>query len=286
MLSYLWFGVVSGAFLLIATLGFALTSRVNKFLNIAHAEYMAVGALMTYYLSVEVGLNFIIAAVVSIAAVGCLGWFIGRTVFESMLARGPEILLILSVGVVYLLQGITEIVVSPGTKSYALPRLDSWKVAGVNVTPYQVAIVALAGLAFLALHLFLSRTQAGASVRAIADNRELAEIRGINVRRATRDVWIIASALAALGGVCLGMMGTLTTDLAFAQILLILAVSILAGLGSVYGVAIAAFTIGIAMDLSTLIVPSGYRTAVAFLIIIAVLLFRPQGLFGKKVRVA
>lgn len=286
MLQYLWFGVVSGAFLLIATLGFALTSRVNKFLNIAHAEYLSVAALSTYYLSSQVGLPFIVAAAVSVVAVATLGWAIGRIVYEPMLSRGPDVLLIVSVGVVYLLHGVTEFVVSPGTKSFAIPHWETLHVGPVNVTYYQLIIVALAALAFGGLHLFLSRTSAGASIRAIADNRELAEIRGINVNRATREVWLIASGLAAIAGVCLGLTGTLTTDQAFAQILLILAVSILAGLGSVYGVAIAAITVGIAMDLSTMVMPAGYRTAVAFILIIGVLLFRPQGLFGKKVRVA
>lgn len=286
MLNYLWFGLVSGSFLLIATLGFALTSRVNNFLNIAHAEYMAVGGLTTWALTAQAGVPFLAAAILGIAAAGLLGLLVGRFVYEPMLAKGSEILLIISVGIVYALQGMTEFFVSPGTKSFTLPALDAWELGPLTVTPYEVLIVGLAGLTFLALHLFLSKTASGAAIRAIANNRELAEIRGINVRKATREVWLIASGLAGLAGVCLGMMGTLTTDLAFAQILLILAVSILAGLGQIYGVAVAALILGLTMDLSTMAIPSGWRTGVAFIIIIAVLVFRPQGLFGKKARVA
>lgn len=286
MLNYLWFGLVSGSFLLIATLGFALTSRVNKFLNIAHAEYMAVGGLTTWALTAQGGLPFPVAAAIGIAGVAVLGLLVGRFVYEPMLAKGSAILLIVSVGMVYALQGMTEFFVSPGTKSLTLPPLAAWDLGLLTVTPYEVTIVALAALVFLGLHLFLSKTSGGAAIRAIANNRELAEIRGVNVRKATREVWLIASGLAGLAGVCLGMMGTLTTDLAFAQILLILAVSILAGLGQIYGVAVAALIIGVAMDMSTMVIPSGWRTGVAFLIIIAVLVFRPQGLFGRKARVA
>lgn len=286
MLNFLWFGLVSGSFLLIATLGFALTSRVNNFLNIAHAEYMAVGALTTWALTAQAGLPFVLSAVIGIAAAAVLGLAVGRLVYEPMLAKGGEILLIVSVGVVYALQGLTEFFVSPGTKSFTLPALDAWELGPLTVTPYEVLIVALAGITFLGLHLFLSRTASGAAIRAIANDRELAEIRGINVRKATRDVWLVASGLAGLAGVCLGMMGTMTTDLAFAQILLILAVSILAGLGQIYGVAVAALILGLTMDLSTMVIASGWRTGVAFIVIIAVLLFRPNGLFGRKVRVA
>lgn len=286
MFNYLWFGVVSGAFLLIATLGFALTSRVNKFLNIAHAELMAVSALTTWVLAYRVGMPFIVAAAFGIALSCGVGLLVGRLVYEPMLAKGASILLIVSVGTVYLLQGLTEFIVPPGTMNYQLPQLSAWNLGFVTVTPYEVLIVALAALSFAGLHLFIQKTEAGAAIRAISNDRELAEVRGINVSKATRHVWLISSGLAGLAGVCLGMMGTLTTDLAFKQILLILAVSILAGLGQVYGVAVAALVIGIAMDMSTMIIPSGWRTGVAFLIIILVLVFRPSGLFGRKARVA
>lgn len=286
MLQYAVFGVVDGAFLLMATLGFALVSRVHKFLNIAHAELMSVAALLTWGLSVAGGLPFLASAAISVVVVAALGLGLGRIVYEPMLSRGPEILLIVSVGVVYLIHGTVEAIVSPGVKSFDIPKPPSWGLGGLHVTPYQVAVVVLAALCFLGLHLFLSRTSAGSAIRAISDNRELAEMRGIDVRRATRHVWLIASGLAAVAGIGLGVLGTLTTDIAFEQILLILSVAILAGLGSIYGVAIAAFALGLAMDLSTMVVPGGYRTTVAFLIIIIVLVFRPQGLFGRRVRVA
>lgn len=285
MLQYIWFGIVSGAFLLIATIGFALVSRVNKFLNIAHAEYMTVAGLLTYGLALT-GLPFVFAALISIVAVAVLGLFVGRVVYEPMLARGAEILLIVSVGVVYLVHGIVEVSISPGTKTYDIPRLTAWNLGPIDVNPYEVLVVILAIACFVGVWLFLTMTAAGLSVRAIADNRELAEIRGIDIQLATRYVWLLSSVLAAIAGIMLGVVGTLTTDLAFKQILLILAVSILAGLGSVYGVAIAAIVIGLAMDVSTMFIPSGYRTAVAFVLIIVVLMFRPQGLFGKVSRVA
>lgn len=286
MVQYVVFGVVDGAFLLLATLGFALVSRVHKFLNIAHAELMSVAALLSWGLSAVAGLPFLLAAAIAIVVVAGLGLLVGRTVYEPILSRGPEVLLIVSVGVVYLIHGVTEGIVSPGTKSYDIPRLGGLEVAGIRVTYYQLMIVALAACCFIGLHLFLSRTSAGSAIRAIADDRELAEVRGIDVRRATRYVWLVASALAAVAGVSLGVLGTLTTDIAFEQILLILSVAILAGLGSIYGVAVAAFVLGLAMDLSTMVIPSGYRAAVAFLVIIIVLIVRPQGLFGRRVRTA
>lgn len=286
MLQYVVFGLIDGAFLLLATLGFALVSRVHKFLNIAHAELMSVAALLSWGLSAVAGLPFLLAAAIAVVVVSGLGLLIGRVVYEPMLSRGPEVLLIVSVGVVYLIHGVTEGIISPGIKSFDIPQLATWHLGGIRLTFYQLAVVALAACCFVGLHLFLSRTSAGSAIRAIADNRELAEVRGIDVRRATRHVWLVASGLAAVAGVGLGVLGTLTTDIAFEQILLILSVAILAGIGNIYGVAVAAFALGLAMDLSTMVIPSGYRAAVAFLVIIIVLIVRPQGLFGRRVRTA
>lgn len=283
---YLVFGIAEGAFLLVATLGFALVSRVHGFLNIAHAELMSIGALLTWWLAAQQGWNFVGAAGLAILVTAIAGLVIGRFVYEPMLHRGGEIMLIVSVGVVYLVHGVIEGAVRPGIKSVPLPDPATWHVGVVRINAYQVLIFVLALLCLGGLHLWLTRTRTGKSVRAIAANRELAEIRGINVRKATRLVWLVSAGLAGLAGVMLGMVGTLTTDLAFQQILLILSVSIVAGLGSIYGVAFAAFTIAIAMNLATSVVPGGYRLAVAFLAIIIVLIFRPQGLFGQRIRTA
>lgn len=286
MLQYVAFGVIDAGFLTLATLGFALVSRVHKFLNLAHAELMSVAALLTWALSAVVGLPFALAALVAIGAVALLGLVVGRVVYEPMLSRGPAILLIVSVGVVYLIHGTIEAAVSPGIKSYELPRLADWQLGPVHASPYKVGVLAAAAAAFLGLHLLLTRTSLGVSIRAIANNRELAEIRGIDVARTTRTVWLIASGLAGVAGVALGVLGTLTTDIAFEQILLILSVSILAGLRSIYGVVIAALIVGLAMDVSTLWIPGGYRTAIAFIVIILALAFRPQGLLGGQAKSA
>jgi len=284
LLQYAVFGVIDGAFLLLATLGFALVSRVHQFLNIAHAELMSISALLTWWFSGGLHLPIWLAALIAIIVVAVLGLGIGRVVYEPMLVRGPAIMLIVSVGVVYLIHGVTEGIVPPGIKSLPLPDLPTIYLGSVRVTVYQLIIVVIAVLSFVGLHLFLSRTRVGTAVRAVSANRELARVRGVDVERATRYVWLIASGLAGLAGVALALVSTLTTDLAFEQILLILSVSILAGLGSIYGVALSAMIIGLTMDLSTVLVPSGYRTAVAFVVIIAVLVFRPRGLFGRKVR--
>lgn len=280
MAQNLAFGLVTGAFLLLATLGFALVSRVEKFLNIAHAELITVGALGTWWFS-SLGLPFLVAAALAVVLTSLLGLATARLVYDPIAQAGPSILLITSVGVVFVMHGTAEALVGSGIRSFPLPLLPSWDLGAFRLNPYHFIVIVVSLASVGVLHLFLTRTRVGVLIRALADNRELAEVRGIDVRRATRYVWVVASALAGVAGVALGVIGTITTELGFQQILLILTVSIVAGLGSIYGVAVAAFIIGVAMDLSVLWLPAGYRTAVAFAAVILVLTFRPQGLLGE-----
>ncbi len=277
MAQYIAFGITTGGFLLLATLGFALVSRVEKFLNIAHAELISIGALATWYFQ-DLGLHFLLAALAAVGLVSLIGLLVARLVYDPILNRGPAVLLITSVGVVFVLHGVVEAIVSPGFRALTLPQVDNWDLGLVRVNPYQLAVLAAGLLSLLGLHLFMTKTAIGTSVRALADNRDLAYARGVDVRRATRYVWLVASALAGVAGVALGVTGTLTTDIGFEQILLILTVSIVAGLGSIYAVAIAAFLIGVVMDVSVQWIPAGYRTSLAFAAVIVVLLFRPEGI--------
>lgn len=279
-------GIGTGAFLLLATLGFALVRRVEGFLNIAHAELMSVAAFTTWYLNTELGWHFLLAGAVALALTGVLSLMIARLIYDPIKHLGPAILLITSVGVAFLLHGVTAAVVGVGIRSFTIPRLSAFTVGGVLITPYRLVLLGLAAVASIALALFLNKTRTGKSIRAMAINRDLAGSRGVDIDAASRATWFASGVLAGLGGIALGILGTLTTDIAFQQILVILAVAIVAGLGSLYGVIAAAFIVALAMDLSLLILPGGYRPVVAFAIVILVLLFRPEGVAGQKGRAA
>lgn len=275
-------GIGTGSFLLLATLGFALIRRVEGFLNIAHAELMSVAAFTTWYLNVQLGWHFLLAGGVALAVTALLSLIIARVIYDPIKHLGPAILLITSVGVAFLLHGITAAIVGVGIRSFSIPRLSALTVGGILVTPYRLVLLGLAAVVSVLLALFLTKTRTGKSIRAMAINRELAGSRGVNINAASRATWLASGVLAGLGGIALGILGTLTTDIAFQQILVILAVAIVAGLGSLYGVIAAAFIVALAMDLSLLVLPGGYRPVVAFAIVILVLVVRPQGVAGSK----
>lgn len=274
------FGIVTGSFLVIATLGFSLIRQVEGFLNIAHVQLMSVAAFATWFLNVEMGVPFLLAGVGAVSIVSLLGLIAARLFYDPMKPAGPLVVLITSVGVVFVLHGFLVSAVGAGARRFQIPAPSSFSLGGVRVTSYQLIVVAVAILLSLALATFLTKTRVGLTIRAMAFNRSLASSRGVDTARASRAVWLVSSALAGVAGILLGVLGTLTTDLAFDQFLTILAVAILAGLGSLYSVILAGLIVGLSMDLSLLALPGGWRPMVAFLIVILVLIFRPTGL-GK-----
>ena len=278
------FGLVTGCYLLVATIGFALVSRSEKFLNIAHAELISTAAFITWFLSTRQGFPLLLAAVAAVVGAAVVGVFIGRVVYWPIRRSGAVVLLITSVGVVYVLHGALETLIAPGVYTLNTAGEGVIDIGGIRIGAYDLVVVAAAAASVLAVHVLLTRTAMGLRLRARASDESLAAARGVDVSQVSTQVWVIAGALAGVAGVLLGLRGALTTDIAFDQILLILSVSILAGLGSLYGVVAAALALGVAMEMSTLIIPAGYRTAIAFALVIIVLVLRPEGISGESVR--
>lgn len=275
-------GIVTGFFLILATIGFSLTRRIEGFLNIAHAELIGISAFTTWGINVLLGWHIVIASVIAVIFTALVGLLVGRLVYEPIRDRGPAVLLISSVGVAFVMGGIVEVLVGTGIRTLNIPLATTIRIYGVRITDYQIILIGFAVVSVVAIVLFLNKTRIGLAVRAMATNAELASSRGIDVRQTSQATWLLASALAGVAGVMLSLISTLSTNIAFGQILQIIAVAILAGLGSLYAVILAGLIVGLAMDMSVIWIPAGYRPLVAFAVVILVLLFRPEGLAGKK----
>jgi len=283
LLQHTVYGIVTGSILLLATVGFSMIYTIKRFLNIAHGELLTVGAYITYLLSVMMGWNFIYAAVVAIGCVSGLGFLIGKTLYEPMERYGPVVLLFTSVGAAFAIHGIVEFIAGPIIRSYRISPGRALKVFGIPlVGKHEVLIVVIAVASILSLHFLLTRTKIGKAFRAMASNINLAMVRGINTTKITSFVWVYASALAGLAGILLALVTRLSTDLGWSQILIIMAAAILGGLGSIYGVMIGAILLGLAMDIGIIVIPSAYRPAIAFVLIIIMLIIKPRGIFGGE----
>ncbi|PKP59775.1 hypothetical protein CVT91_06170 [Candidatus Atribacteria bacterium HGW-Atribacteria-1] len=283
LLQHIMYGIVTGSILLLATVGFSMIYTIKGFLNIAHGELLTVGAYLTYLFSMMMGWNFIYSAIISIVLTSMIGLLIGKTLYEPMERYGPIVLLFTSVGAAFAIHGITEMIAGPIIRSYRMLPSRAIRLAGIPlVGKNELLIVVIAVGSIFFLHLLLIRTKIGKAFRAMASNTNLAMNRGINTTKITGFVWIYASAMAGLAGILLAMVTSLRPDLGWGQILIIMAAAILGGLGSIYGVMIGAILLGLAMDIGVIIIPSAYRPAIAFVIIIIMLIIKPHGIFGGE----
>ena len=150
----------------------------------------------------------------------------------------------------------------------------------ILVKPDQVFVLAAAVLFMVILHLVLSRTTFGYALRAVAENPTLAQVNGIELKRMIRWVWMIGGGLAAAAGVLYGLTNQVTPLIGRDLLLPVFAATIVGGIGSVYGAVAGGFVVGIAANMALVVLPSGYSPSVPFLLILAVLILRPNGLFG------
>ena len=278
------FGLITGSILALSAVGFSMIRQTEGFINIAHGQMLTIGAFLGFIFVNSAGLNIFVAGFAAMILVGVLGVGLARVVFEPVARKGALAQLFTSIGLAYLLYGIVRVVF--GAKVQFFPNLFGrrFDLGSVNITVGEMVIIGLAALSTASIHIFLTRTKLGSWIRATASNRDLAVLRGIPVRKVSDAVWFIASALAGLAGVMLGVIGNVNSELGWTQILMVLAAAVLGGLGSIYGVLAAGLLLGLVMDVSALIIPSTWRLVVAFIVLVAVLVIRPQGLFSRARR--
>ena len=283
-MQFVVFGLLLGCALLLATVGFSMIRRIEGFLNIAHGQMLTVGAYCTYTLNSLLGWNIIPAAAAAVLVTAVIGYGVARLVFFPLKdkKRAPLLIAIASTGVSYMFHGLIELLFGSQVKQLRVPPMRAYKIGELSVAaPDQIAMVVAAAFAALFLHLLLTRTETGKAIRAMASDFDLARVRGINTPRLRVYVWLIASGLGGLAGVMVGLISKLSPDMGWEYIMLVMIVAILGGLGSIYGAMVAALVIGLATQMSVMVVPAQYSQVIAFLLIIIVLIVRPQGIFKE-----
>lgn len=278
------FGLVTGSILALGTVGFAMTRQTEGFLNIAHGQYLTLGAFAGLVFFKDAGLNIVLAGVLTVIALGVVGVVVARVVFEPVRKRGALVLLFTSIGLAYALYGIVLAVFGTEVRLYEVDFGASFTIGSASITIGEALIISLALLSVGGLWLFLTFTALGTWVRAVASNPELARVRGIRVGLVSSTVSFIAAGLAGLAGMLLAIVGSAGAELGWANILVILAVAVLGGVGRIYGVIAAGLVLGLVMSLSALVIPTSYQTMVAFGMLILVLIFRPEGMFSATRR--
>lgn len=277
-----------GLVIALAALGLSLVFGTTGLVNFSHGELVTLGALFGYFGNVVLGLPLILAAAGAVFVAGLFGWIQDRFFWGWLRKRGTGLIamLVISIGLAIFLRYFYLYVFGGESRSYE----DYQAQAGLDLGPIsatpanlvsmglQLVIIVLVGLALL-------YTKMGKATRAVADNPALAASSGINVDRVTRTVWAVGGALAALAGVLLGMTQRVEWQMGFKILLLVFAGVILGGLGTAFGALLGSLVVGLLIQLSTLWIPPELKNVGALVILIAILLVRPQGILGRRERV-
>lgn len=290
-------GIVLGSIIVLGGVGLSLVYSIGDFPNFAHGDLMVLGAyggLMANLAIVRLGIEpasvFSAGLLVTIAGgliVGVVVAVLTHYIIFKPLDSGPIALLITSFGVALVYRSLVWLGFGASARSYTFPRsgpLDPIRDAtGLAVTNRMLVILLTTAIVVAALHFTLQYTMLGKKLRAAADNGDLARISGIRPKETVLTMWVGGGGLAAIGGIFLGMYTLVRPLMGFDILLLVFAAVILGGIGSIYGAMLGGFAIGIAHEMTPLIpgVGAEYGAAVAFVIMIFILLVRPSGILGE-----
>jgi branched-subunit amino acid ABC-type transport system permease component len=262
-------------------IAFSLLFGVLRFPNFAIGGYITVGAFAAYAGNVQLGLPILPATFFAMAVTGLLVWACDAIVFRPLRGHKPVTLLVVSIALTLILENIIRIFYGSGPRGFDIPLERPIRFGSVRITPEQIDIIGYAVAVAVVVHILLAYTPLGRAMRAMADNPMLAQVRGVNVSRVTAGTCLLSGALFGLTGVFAGLDLVIEPLVGWSLAIPIFAAAILGGIGSPYGALVGAIVVGMAEELTVLVLPSTYKVGVGFVIITLFLTLRPHGLFGQ-----
>jgi branched-chain amino acid transport system permease protein len=277
-------GLMMGSIYVLVALGMVLIYGVMHVVNFAHGALFMVGGYLCHFFFTRLTGSYVLALVLSMAVLAVLGVAIERSVFRP-LAGNLRNQVIASLGLILAIENGVVALWGPNALQLKVPATDWIVRAGpLHFSFQQLVIIATTLGVVAALGLYLKHSRFGTAIRATAQSREAALVLGIPVERVYVLTFAIGTALAALGGALLGPLFLVFPTMGDAPLVKGLAGILLGGMGSVPGAVIGGLVIGVAEAVSTLVISTDYKDAVAFGVMVLVLLARPHGLFGVRVR--
>ena len=282
-------GLVTGSVIAIAAVGVSLVYGILRLVNFAYGDFMAFGALAAYAFNGPLGLGMIPSTLLGMLATAVLSLVLDVALWRPLRARraGFMSLFLASIGLALVLRQVLLLAYGPQPQTYRVDQYKVYVIGSVRLSEPQLVTIVGAAAAIGVIGVLLARSTVGRTMRALADDRALAAIAGIDVGRVITYTWIISGLLAGLAGVLAGLVqSSFDPNFGFQLLLPVFAAVVLGGIGSAYGALAGGLVLGLAMELSTWPTLLGgvnpvYKPVVAFLILAAALMVRPQGLFGR-----
>jgi branched-chain amino acid transport system permease protein len=289
-------GIIAGSIYSLIALGFTVIYRTVKFFHFAHGIVYTIGAYYSYsvirYWSSAIreppsGWSWIFAVLVGIIGAGVLGVAIDKFVYYPLRKRKASnlIFLLASFGVFILVQNLIQLVY--GAQIFTLrtgPIKEGHHFLGAVITDIQILIFVISCLLLILLWVFIKKAKLGKAMRAVSDDPIAASVVGINPEKTILCSFAIGSALAGAAGILISLETNIEPTMGFTSVLKGIIASIIGGIGSIPGAILGGFFLGLAENIGIWKIQAGWKDAIAFAILIVFLLFRPNGIIGKKIK--
>ncbi|WP_118134268.1 branched-chain amino acid ABC transporter permease [Oceanicella sp. SM1341] len=285
-------GVVLGCIYALGALGISLTFGILRFANFAHGEIMMLGAYFTLSLTALTGLPPLAAALPAMALTVAVTLALDRAAFRPFRGAPAIISVIASFGLMLMIRSAVQFFwgVQPRPLLRGIQRPESFLDGAILLPPKHIVIIGSALVLMVLVHLLLSRTRIGKAMRAVSDSPGLARLTGIDVEAVIRATWAVAAVTAVAAGVLLALDTHVESMMGFKMLLPMFAAAILGGIGRPFGAVAGGLVIGIAEEVSSFpfggteaLLNPAYKSGIAFAIMVAMLIWRPSGLFKGRV---
>ncbi|MGD8229738.1 MAG: branched-chain amino acid ABC transporter permease [Desulfobacteraceae bacterium] len=293
--------IVRASELALLSLGLTIVYDILRFANFAHTEFAVVGVYIALFLNLTLGFPILPAAIIASVATGLFAIVIDRAVFRRLRSSSGIIAMVTSLGVAIALRNSVRAIYGATAQNYSVPLQKPLITEYFRITPLQIWIILTGAAAMVLFHLLLHHTKLGKAMRAASDDPDLAQASGIATEKIIIYVWFVATTFASLGGILIGMETYILPYMGFAIIVPVFCATIMGGIGNPYGAMLGALVLGFAenfglyinfgeivnlggiMNFSRdLFIPTGYKPAISFVILILVLLIKPRGILGRK----
>jgi len=276
-------GLATAAILALSALAFTLEYAVSRIANFAHGEFLTIGAYVAYSTQAIFHQNVAAAAALAAVAGAVAGLLLNVLVIEQFRGRSAITVLIATLGVALIVQNVLTMIYGAANVSYSFAQGSLHHVGPFLWTTSDIEVIlsalAIAGLSYL----LLQRTRFGKAIRAVSQDRALAQVSGIPARRIVMGTWILAGAVAGFAGFALAAtIGTFGPLLGFNFLLLTITATVAGGLGRPYATLGGALIVGLAIQIAGTYTSSAYELVFAFLLLVLLMLFRPNGVFVQR----
>ncbi|MFK7993963.1 MAG: branched-chain amino acid ABC transporter permease [Granulosicoccus sp.] len=302
MLQTLFDGILVGSILSLGAIGLTLIMHILRFANFSHAELISLGAYFTLTLdktvtalssvlttklpALSVSASLVISMAMALLITGIVAAIIDVLIFKRLRENaGPLTMVFASFGIGLIVRNVIGLVYGLKSTHYNNDIAFAMMISAdplLLVKADQLFILAITMVVMVALHLFITRTSIGYALLAVSENPVLAQVNGINLAAMVRLAWLLGGALAAIAGVCYALDNQLSPVMGRDLVLSLFAAAIVGGIGSIYGAALGGLIVGMTSSIALLFLPTGYKPAIPFLIILIALYMRPNGLFGEE----